>query len=91
MENVNCAPVWVVHVVYFRSSHVVSIFECIFLSDFVASGLEWNTTTVVFYADGVAYASLPAQCLSQPIGLDFDRETMPGNGCTLIALARCRR
>ena len=41
-------------------------------------GLLWNETTVVFYADGQEVLVLPAGCLQQPIGLDFDRETMPG-------------
>ena len=31
----------------------------------------------LFYADGEPVGSLPAQCFQQPIGLDFDRETMP--------------
>ena len=31
-------------------------------------GLEWNSTEVTFYADGVAINNLPAPCLTQPIG-----------------------
>ena len=57
-----------------RDTHTCSLCD-----DFCRKkGLEWNSTTVVFYADGVAVSSLSAACLQQPIGLDFDRETMPG-------------
>ena len=41
-------------------------------------GLEWNATHLVFFADGQAMSVLDAQCFSQDIGMDFDRETMPG-------------
>ena len=34
------------------------------------------TTTVVFYMDGVELISYPANCFTQEIGVDFDRETM---------------
>ena len=41
-------------------------------------GLEWNSSAVGIYADGAPVGeALPAGCLAQPIGMDFDRETMP--------------
>lgn len=39
--------------------------------------LLWNESDVSFYADGQPVGRMPAQCLQQPVGLDFDRETMP--------------
>lgn len=45
--------------------------------DFHTFGLQWNTTTVQFFVDGRAVSALSATCLGQPLGLDFDRETMP--------------
>ena len=49
-----------------------------FDGDFHVYGLEWNSTKITYYADGVPVYSLNATCLHQPIGMDFDRETMPG-------------
>ena len=41
-------------------------------------GLEWNASKVGIYADGAPVGeALPAGCLAQAIGMDFDRETMP--------------
>ena len=40
-------------------------------------GLEWNQSAVGFYIDGAPVGKLPAACLTAPIGMDFDRETMP--------------
>jgi beta-glucanase (GH16 family) len=40
-------------------------------------GLEWNQSVVGFYIDGAPVGKLPAACLTAPIGMDFDRETMP--------------
>ena len=47
-----------------------------FDDEFHVAGLLWNTTTVVFYMDGVEIISYPANCFTQEIGVDFDRETM---------------
>ena len=44
----------------------------------VASGLKWNDTHVTFFADGEPISTFNATCFTQPIGMDFDRETMPG-------------
>ena len=48
-----------------------------FDGDFHTYGLKWNTTAVDFFVDGQRVNTLPASCLGQPLGLDFDRETMP--------------
>lgn len=45
--------------------------------DFHVYGLMWNASHLTFFVDGQQTGSLPAPCLSQPIGMDFDRETMP--------------
>ena len=42
-------------------------------------GLEWNATTLAVFADGKQVGeSYDASCFGQSIGLDLDRETMPG-------------
>eukprot|EP00943_MAST-04B_sp_MAST-4B-sp1_P001217 g1217.t1 len=46
-----------------------------FDNEFHVAGLLWNTTTVVFYMDGVEIVNYPANCFAQHIGVDFDRET----------------
>jgi len=40
-------------------------------------GLEWNASSVGIYVDAIPVVSFPAKCLSQPIQMDIDRETMP--------------
>eukprot|EP00039_Didymoeca_costata_P002259 m.58743 g.58743 ORF g.58743 m.58743 type:complete len:291 (-) comp11196_c0_seq1:123-995(-) len=41
-------------------------------------GLLWNETHMIFSVDGKVAYSLEEHCFHQPIGMDFDRETMPG-------------
>ena len=50
-----------------------------FDKDFHVYGLEWNSTSIAVYADGKMVGDpFNAECFSQDIGIDFDRETMPG-------------
>lgn len=41
-------------------------------------GLDWGASTANMYADGILVNSLNATCLQQPLGVNLDRETMPG-------------
>ena len=44
-------------------------------------GLQWNATTWQVFVDGAAVGpAFDAACLQEPIGMDFDRETMPYMG-----------
>ena len=45
--------------------------------DFHVYGLEWNSSLVSIYVDGMFVQSFDATCFQQEIGMDFDRETMP--------------
>ena len=56
---------------YYTSAQPVS-------ADFHVYGLLWNATHLTFYVDGNVTGYLATPCLQQPIGMDFDRETMPG-------------
>jgi hypothetical protein len=42
------------------------------------AGLLWNSTGAHVFLDGVLVNSIPSPCLVEAIGMDFDRETMPG-------------
>ena len=50
-----------------------------FDNGFHVYALEWNSTSIVVYADGKAIGdAYDASCFTENIGMDFDRETMPG-------------
>lgn len=46
--------------------------------DFRIAGLNWTETGVEILLDGVVVSRIESDCLPQEIGMDFDRETMPG-------------
>ena len=67
-----------------KSLRPCSIGTCVpmkwgFDDGFHVYGLEWNDTSIVIYADGNQVGdAFDASCFAQKIGMDFDRETMPG-------------
>ena len=67
-----------------KSLRPCSIGTCVpmkwgFDDGFHVYGLEWNDTSIVVYADGNQVGdAYDASCFAQKIGMDFDRETMPG-------------
>ena len=42
------------------------------------AGLLWDASGAAVYLDGALVNRVPSPCLSEAIGMDFDRETMPG-------------
>lgn len=49
-----------------------------FSSDFHVASLNWTSSGVTIAIDGRVVSRLASPCLQQQIGMDFDRETMPG-------------
>ena len=48
-----------------------------FDASFHTFGLLWGSENIQIYADGVLANSLNGTCFSQPLNIQFDRETMP--------------
>lgn len=49
-----------------------------FAGAFHTAQLNWTTGVVRVYLDGSLVNTIASPCLLQPLGMDFDRETMPG-------------
>ena len=49
-----------------------------FAQDFHLAQMNWTDDGVRVYLDGALVSSIASPCLLQPLGMDFDRETMPG-------------
>ena len=49
-----------------------------FASDFHVASLNWTSAGVTVALDGQVVNTIATRCLVQEIGMDFDRETMPG-------------
>lgn len=49
-----------------------------FSDSFHVAGLLWEASGIKVYLDGALVSEIPSPCLSEAIGMDFDRETMPG-------------
>ena len=49
-----------------------------FAEAFHVAQLNWTDAGVFVFLDGVLANTIPSPCLVQPLGIDFDRETMPG-------------
>ena len=49
-----------------------------FADDFHVASLNWTAGLVEIALDGVIVNTIRSPCLTQPINMDFDRETMPG-------------
>ena len=49
-----------------------------FAEAFHVAQLNWTAAGIEVALDGVRVNTIASPCLGQPIGMDFDRETMPG-------------
>ena len=49
-----------------------------FADAFHVAALNWTEAGVLVLLDGAPVSSIPSPCLVEDIGMDFDRETMPG-------------
>jgi len=49
-----------------------------FAQRFHVAQLNWTEAGVAIYLDGNLVNTITSPCLLQPLGMDFDRETMPG-------------
>jgi beta-glucanase (GH16 family) len=60
------------------SSYVLPPAAPTFAQDFHTCALNWTEAGVQVSLDGVVVNTIASPCLTQPLGMDFDRETMPG-------------
>ena len=60
------------------STHVLDRAQPTFADRFHVASLNWTAEGVTIALDGEVVSKMASPCLLQKIGMDFDRETMPG-------------